>query len=119
MGQPPAALASIDEGLKAGNNTKPVVIFFLEYTQKCDIFEKNVLADKSVADTIGKVAYVKVVYKKDSEEAKKWKVSSTPTLLVIDASKDGEPKEVKRLTSGTPATIKKELETAIKKYEKK
>lgn len=96
-----------------------MVLFFLEYTQKCDLFEKQVLGDASLKDAFGKVAYAKVLFKKDSEEAKKWKVTSTPTLLIIDATKENEPKETKRLTSGGPAAVKSALETAIKKYEKK
>ena len=72
------------------------MIFFLEYTQKCDEFEKKVLADPSLTDTFSKVAYVKVTYRKDSVEAKKWKVSSTPTILIVDATKDPAA-EIKRL----------------------
>lgn len=111
--QPPASLGSIDEALKAG---KLAVIAFLDYTQKSDLFEKKILADPLLAETFGKVAYVKVTFKKDSEDAKKWKVNAAPTLLLVDAA-HGEPKELKRLPGGSPASIKKEIENALKKVE--
>ena len=76
------------------------------------------LGDKSLDDVFGKVAYVALEFKKDGEDEKKWKVTAAPTLVLIDATKD-EPKEIKKLTSPAPPTVKKELEAAIKKLEKK
>jgi hypothetical protein len=92
------------------------VIAFLDYSQRSDLFEKKVLADPLLADAFSKVAYVKVNFKKDSEDAKKWKVTSAPTLLLVDAA-HGEPRELKRLAGGSPVSIKKEIETALKKVE--
>jgi YHS domain-containing protein len=111
--QPPTSLGSVDEALKAG---RLAVIAFLDYSQRSDLFEKKVLADPLLADAFSKVAYVKVNFKKDSEDAKKWKVTSAPTLLLVDAA-HGEPRELKRLAGGSPVSIKKEIETALKKVE--
>jgi YHS domain-containing protein len=116
--QPPASLPSVEDALKAGKE-KPVIILFLDYGAKSDVFEKKTLTDPILTDLIAKVAYVTVKFKKDDDNAKKWKVTAAPTLLIVDAQKEDDPKELKRVTGGTAAALKKELEAALKKYEKK
>ena len=59
------------------------------------------------------VAYASVAYEKDSEEAKKYKVTAAPTLLVLDPRPEA-PKELKKLTSGAPAGVKSAIAAAVK-----
>lgn len=89
------------------------MIFFSDATPKTEIFLK-ILSDPSLTDVFAKVAYAKVEYKKDSEDAKKLKVTSGAVLLILDNSGD-MPKELKKMTGGTPKSIKTEIEAAVKK----
>jgi len=108
---------SLPDALTQGKEGKPVLILFMDTGAKSKLWSE-LLGDKSLDEVFGKVAYVALEYKKDSEDAKKWKVSAAPTLVLIDATKD-EAKEIKKLTSPNPPTVKKELEAAIKKLVKK
>lgn len=110
-------MSSVEDALKLGKEGKPVLLFFMDASPKCKPW-LEALGDKSLDDVFAKVAYVTVDFKKDGEEEKKWKATAAPTVILIDASKD-EAKEIKKLTSPVPATIKKELTDAVKKLEKK
>ncbi len=74
------------------------------------------LSDPAVEAEIAKCSYAKVEFKKDSEDAKAFKVTSAPALLLLDP-RPSPPKEFKRLTSAAPAAILKELQLAAKKLE--
>lgn len=93
-----------------------MVVLFADKTPKTDAFLK-VLSDPALADAFPKVAYAKVDFDKDSEDAKKWKVTAAPTLVLLDASGD-EPKPVKSVRSGSAASIRKDFEDAAKKLGK-
>lgn len=56
-------------------------------------------------------------FDKDSEDAKKWKVTGAPTLVLLDAS-GAEPRLVKTIKSGSAASIKKDFDDAAKKLGK-
>jgi len=106
-------LTSVDEALKAGKDgTKPVVLLFGDTTPKTKTFIQ-LLSDPSLDQSFMNVAYAAVTYEKDSEEAKKYKVTSAPTLLVLDPRPEA-PKELKKLTSGAPAGVRSAIAAAVK-----
>ena len=75
------------------------------------------LGDKELDEAFGKVAYAAVLFEKGSDEAKKFSVSSAPTLVIIDPT--NENKVLKTLNSSAPKTLKTEIEAAVKKVAKK
>jgi len=73
--------------------------------------------DAGVNPEILNCAFAKVDFKKDSEEAKLYKVTAAPTLLLIDPTK--EPAAVlKTITSATPKTLLKDIQEAREKVGK-
>jgi hypothetical protein len=74
------------------------------------------LAEKELDEAFGKVAYAAVLFEKGSEEAKKYSVTSAPSLVLLDPA---EGKVIKTLTSVAPKTIKSEIDAAAKKVAKK
>lgn len=112
---PPArtGLASAEEALKAGKEgTKPVVILFGDTTPKTKLF-LQLLSDPSLDQSFMNVAYAAIPYEKDGDEAKKFKVTSAPALLILDPRPEA-PKELKKLTSGAPAGVKSAIASAVK-----
>jgi hypothetical protein len=110
-------LASADEALKAGKDgTKPVVILFGDAGPKTKLFSE-MLGDPSLDESFGSVVYASVEFKKDGEDAKKFKVSAAPTLLILDPRGEA-PKELKKLTSGAPPTVKSAIAAAVKTMSK-
>ena len=108
-----AGLASADEALKAGKDgTKPVVLLFGDATPKTKLFIQQI-SDPSLDPSFMNVAYAAVAYEKDGEEAKKYKVTSAPTLLVLDPRPEA-PKELKKLTSGAPGGVRSAIAAAVK-----
>jgi hypothetical protein len=115
---PRSGLTSAEEVFKAAKDgSKPAVLLFGDASPKTKAYTE-MLGDASLDEIFGKVAYALVEFKKDGEDAKKWTVTAAPTLVLIDNS-GTEPKLIKKLTAGAPPTIKKELEAAVKKLEKK
>ena len=76
------------------------------------------MGDKELDEAFGKVSYAAVLLEKGSDEAKKYSVSSAPTLVIVDPTAEGT-KVLKTLTSAAPKTIKNEIEAAVKKIDKK
>lgn len=114
----PDALASAAAALEAGKTgSKLVVLLFADKSAKTTAFVKILSEPPLGPDGFAKVAYAKVEFDKDSEDAKKWKVTAAPALLLLDAS-GAEPKLVKTLKSGSAASIKKEFDDAAKKLGK-
>ena len=75
------------------------------------------LSHPSLEEEMATIAYAKVEFKKDSDEAKLLKVSSAGTLVLVDAR--GEtPKVIKSMSSGSPASLLKEIQNARKEMEK-
>jgi hypothetical protein len=93
------------------------VILFMDATAKSKTFSE-VLGEKELDEVFGKVCYAAVVLEKGSDEAKKYSVSSAPTLVIVDPTAE-ETKVIKTLTSSAPKAVKSELEAAIKKVAKK
>ena len=116
----PSGLASAKEAFDAGKkDSKPSVILFTEAQTgpKTDVWYK-LLTDQVVSPSLGKCAYAAVKFDKTSEEAKTLKVTTAPVLVIVDATGE-EPKVIKSMAGGTPKSIAKELEDAVKKLEKK
>lgn len=102
------------EGGKAGGYL--VAAFFADKSAKSEAFTKLFL-DAGVNPEILGCAFGKIEFKKDAEEARKYKVTAAPTLLLIDPTK--EPAVVlKSITSGTPKTLLKDLQEAKEKLGK-
>jgi hypothetical protein len=102
------------EGGKAGGYM--VAALFADKSAKTDAFMKLFL-DAGVNPEILNCAFAKVEFKKDSEEAKQYKVTAAPTLLLIDPTK--EPAAVlKTITSATAKTLLKDIQEAREKVGK-
>jgi mono/diheme cytochrome c family protein len=109
------ALASADEALKAAKDgSKPVILLFCDGTPKTKLFIQSI-SDPSLDQSFAGVAYAAVTFEKESEEAKKYKVTAAPTLLILDPRPE-MPKELKKLTSGAPAGLKSAIAAAIKAF---
>ncbi|HYE99223.1 MAG TPA: hypothetical protein VEJ18_09950 [Planctomycetota bacterium] len=106
------AKSALDAG-KSGNYL--VAVLFADKAGKASIL--GALSHPSLEEELASIAYAKVEFKKDAEEAKALKVTSPGTLVLVDAR--GEtPKVLKSLTSATPATLLKEIQNARKEMEK-
>lgn len=93
-----------------------VAVVFVDKTPKSDAFMK-VFLDAAVNPEILNCAFGKVEFKKDSEEAKQFKVTSAPTLLLLDPTK--EPVAVlKTITAPNPKTLLKDLQESRDKLGK-
>ena len=102
------------EGGKAGGYL--VAVLFADKSPKTDAFAKLFL-DAGVNPEIMSCAFGKVEFKKDSDEAKQYKVTAAPTLILLDPTK--EPAAVlKTITSGTPKSLLKDLQDAKEKLGK-
>ena len=102
------------EGGKAGGYLTAVL--FADKSPKTEAFLKLFL-DAGVNPEILGCAFGKVEFKKDSEEAKAYKVSAAPTLILIDPTK--QPAAVlKTITSATPKSLLKDLQDAKEKLGK-
>jgi YHS domain-containing protein len=111
--QPRTGLSSEADALKSGKEgAKPVVLLFGDAGGKTKLFSE-MLGDPSLDESFGNVCFASVEYKKDGEDAKKYKVTSAPTLLILD-SRGEAPKELKKLSSGSPAAVKAAIAAAIK-----
>jgi YHS domain-containing protein len=111
--QPRTGASSEADALKGGKEgSKPVVLLFGDAGPKTKMFSE-MLGDPSLDESFGNVLFASVEYKKDGEDAKKYKVASAPTLLILD-SRGEAPKELKKLSSGGPAAIKAAIAAAIK-----
>ena len=75
------------------------------------------ISDPTVEADITRCSYAKVEFKKDSEDAKTYKVTAAPAVLFIDPTQE-PPKELKRLTTGGAAAIVKEIKDGLKKMGK-
>jgi hypothetical protein len=114
---PRTGLTSADEALKAAKEgTKPLVLLFGDATPKTKLFAE-MLGDPSLDESFGKVVYAVVEFKKDSDDAKKYKVTAAPTLLILDPRPEA-PKELKKMAGGSPPAIKSEIEKAVKALSK-
>lgn len=75
------------------------------------------LHDPVAAEVLPKCVYVRVEFKKDSDEAKRLKVAAAPVLLLLDPTGEA-PKELRRLAGGSAREMRAALEGAIKKLSK-
>lgn len=114
----PHWLAGADAALSsAKSGPKPAVLFFGDDKPKSKMFQ-NLFSDPTFgADLYEKAVFSKVEFKKDSDECKKWKVTEAPTILIVDPSAE-EGTSLKSIKGGTPKSVRKEIEDAIKKLSK-
>ncbi|MBI3855659.1 MAG: hypothetical protein HY293_08205 [Planctomycetes bacterium] len=105
--------AAVDGG-KAGGYM--VAALFADKTPKTEAFMKLFL-DATVNPEILNCAFAKVPFVKDSPEAKLYKVSAAPTLLLIDPTKE-PPAVLKTITTATPKTLLKDIQEAREKVGK-
>jgi hypothetical protein len=113
----PEGSASVKDAIAGGQaGGYLVAVLFVDKSPKTDAFAKMFL-DPGVNPEILGCAYGKVEFKKDSDEAKQWKVTAAPTLLLIDPTKD-PALLIKAITSGTPKTLLKDLQDAKAKLGK-
>lgn len=77
--------------------------------------------DRMLAKYHEKIAFVKLPYEKGSELAKKWGVSSLPSIYVCDAAKEAPEKAVLEKLTGEkkPLALKLAIQKALFKVEKK
>lgn len=113
----PEGAASVKDAIESGKaGGYLVAVFFTDKSPKSEAFMK-LFVDPGVNPEILGCAFGKVEWKKDSEEAKKYKVTAAPALLLLDPTK--EPAAVlKSVTSGTPKSLLKDLQDAKEKLGK-
>jgi len=77
--------------------------------------------DRMIAKYHEKLAFVKLPYEKGSELAKKWGVSTLPSIYICDASKDVPEKAVLEKLTGPkkPIALKLAVQKALFKVERK
>lgn len=93
-----------------------VAIVFVDKTPKSDAFMK-VFLDPGVNPEILNCAFGKVEFKKDSDEAKLYKVTAAPTLILLDPTK--EPAALlKTITAPDPKKLLKDLQESRDKLGK-
>lgn len=112
---------SLAAALEAGRTaTKPVAVFFSDGKPASEIYAKA-LEDKLLEDLFGKLVFVKLDLKKDEAEAKKFKVTATPVIYVVDAAQEKpEVRPAARITgTKTAKDLRKDLDEVLKKLEKK
>lgn len=63
--------------------------------------------------TLDKVALAEIPFSRESEEARTWKLTSAPALLLVDNTGDA-PRLIKKITSGSPASLRRAIEAAAK-----
>jgi hypothetical protein len=112
----PESLPSAKDAIENGQTGPYLTVLFFTDGKGPSQAMLKALSDPAVEAEIAKCSYAKVDFKKDSEEAKTFKVTAAPTLLLLDP-RSTPPKEFKRLTSAAPAAILKELQLAAKKLE--
>lgn len=108
---------SIEEAKAA---SKLLALYFFD-TQGGSAILNTSLRDASVRTALEKFVFAKVEVKKGSEECKRFKVTASNTLLILDpAAEKPEASPVRKITGRkTPKDLVKELEEALKKAEKK
>ena len=77
--------------------------------------------DRMLAKYHDKITFVKLPYEKDSATAKKWQVSTLPSIYICDASKDAPEKAILEKLTGAkkPLSLKLAVQKALFKVEKK
>ena len=77
--------------------------------------------DRMLAKYHDKLTFVKLPYEKGSELAKKWGVSTLPSVYICDASKEAPEKAVVEKLTGAkkPVALKAAVQRALYKVEKK
>lgn len=106
------AKSALDAGKSGGYL---VALLFADKAGKAPILAA--ISNPALEEEFATIAYAKVEFKKDSEEAKLLKVSSAGSFVLVDARGDA-PKVIKSLTSGSPASVLKEIQNARKEMEK-
>jgi len=66
---------------------KKLVLLGFSDEKKESVESLKALEDRQLAKYQDRFLFMKVAYKKDSEEAKKWGVSQAPTLVIVDPAK--------------------------------
>lgn len=115
--QPRTGLGTAEEALKSGKeDSKPVVLLFGDAGARTKLFSE-MLGDASLDESFGNVFFASVTFEKGGDEAKKYKVTSAPTLLILDPRGEA-PKELKKLAGGGPAAVKTAIAAAVKTLSK-
>lgn len=113
----PEGASTVKDAIESGKaGGYLVAVLFADKSPKTDAFMKMFL-DAGVNPEITSCAFGKVDFKKDAEEAKLYKITAAPTLLLLDPTK--EPALlIKSISSGTPKTLLKDLQDAKAKLGK-
>lgn len=76
--------------------------------------------DRMLAKYHDKISFVKLPYEKGSELAKKWQVSTLPSIYLCDASKEAPEKAILEKLTGAkkPVALKLAVQKALFKVEK-
>lgn len=86
--------------------------------EESELLLKN-LEDRCVVKQHSGKAFIKMVYRKDSAEAKKWGIVQAPALLFVDTSRDDGKQVVDRINGkSTPPKLREFLLRCVAKCEK-
>ena len=84
----PSSQANLAAAIEAATGTKtPLAVYFSTNDAKSKLFEEKLLTDPAVGDAWTKVTFFKIVFDKKSDEAKKFRVTRGPALLILDCRK--------------------------------
>jgi len=79
----------------------------------------KLLEDRRIAKYHGRMTFVKIAYEKGGEAAKKWGVSSVPSVYLCDGTKENPEKNVLEKLAGkkNEAAIKAAVQRALLKLD--
>jgi hypothetical protein len=105
---PDAALAAAKE------SKKPLALVFVQEDELRSRLLLQALADPAVGpETLDKVVLARVPFDKDSEDAKRWKVTAPGVMALVDVAAD-DPKLIKLSKVPDPRAIRRDLDAALK-----
>lgn len=111
----------ISAAIESGKGeSKPVVVLFANDKKDSQKILES-FGDMSLGAFVDKCLFVKVEFTKDSDDAKKYKVTSAPAVRILDPTQEKPEEKPMSSMDGTksPSSLKSALEQAVKKLSKK
>jgi len=102
----PKVLADLETARATG---RPVLVLLADDKPRSQAFAQS-LGDPAYGDVFEKIAFTKLEFRKDGDEAKRWKVQEAPALLLLDV--DGLV--LRALKIGPAKALRRELEDALR-----
>lgn len=109
-----------DELAAAKQGNKLVVVAFASDESKDCEATLKALEHRAIAGLHEKITFLKAAFTKDGHAEKLWSVTSAPTILIVDPSKDAGSKAIVERASGkkSPKELKSMIVKGLKSIEK-